>query len=47
MSLIVDNLPARYSVEVAKVGQMRKDLQEGVLDKPETPILDMMNNHSK
>ncbi len=42
---LIDNLPAKFSVNVASVGKLRKDLQEGMFDRPETPIRDMMDNH--
>ena len=45
MSNLIDNYPAMVYDEVTNVGRVRKDLQDGVFDRPETPIQDMMDAH--
>ena len=45
IDMFVDTLPVLVYDEVVKVGLLRKDLQDGVFDKTETPIQSMMNNH--
>ena len=43
--LVIDTLPVLYDEGIFKLGLIRKDLQDGVLDKVETPIQSMMNEH--
>lgn len=45
MEQLVDNYPVLCYDEVYKVGKLRKDLQDGVLDRVETPVQNMRNNH--
>ncbi|MBT4325287.1 MAG: hypothetical protein HOD60_00045 [Candidatus Nitrosopelagicus sp.] len=45
MDMIVDTLPVLVYDEVVKVGLVRKDIEDGVFEKTETPIQSMMNNH--
>lgn len=45
MSNLIDNYPVLCYDEVYKIGLVRKDLQDGVFDRPETPIQDMVNAH--
>lgn len=43
--LIVETLPANVYDEVTKVGLVRKDLQDGLFDRVETPTQDMIMAH--
>ena len=43
--MIVTTLPILFNDGVARIGLVRKDLQDGVHDMVETPIESMMNKH--
>ncbi|MBL7015241.1 MAG: hypothetical protein ISR79_02625 [Nitrosopumilus sp.] len=43
--IVVENLPVLFNNDIAIIGQLRMDLKDGVFDRTETPILDMMNSH--
>lgn len=45
MSNLIDNYPVLCYDEVYKIGLVRKDLQDGVFDRPETPIQGMVDAH--